>query len=486
MPDSSNQSLALSGRSEANTNGGSAWNQYKQVALTDVRRPFASPLGWALSMMFFFGGPGFLLSLKSGNRLDFAAGPIQLPILLAMALFGMFIFHVKSQFADARAHLTPNFRRVHATVAVAVAFLLTVALPAVVIWLADLRSIGLIALIVFLFGAILCAVVLHSNLLSWLLTLGFFASYAEPARKFVWQLLSGQFEPQAVALLALGAAFVLLGGVRLVGLTEEMPAYQPAICVGRAARCTTGPGPTGARAFPSAWQERVMENHMARWTSHARRATRSWWSRVCRWQAGMPSTWSSFLIVFFALVLFSILTTGQNGQNLIYPMVMVFSFLPPLMVWTVFRRSRLPMLAHELLLPVDRQSFVRQVGVAMVLRQIQLWAGMSIGITVWALLLGRQTVSLTNLTVLLGVLALLQPWFFGVGAWFVRYRTLGVQMAGFVLAQQVSLISFVFCAEAGPLSPWRYAALPLAAIAAILGLVFAYFAYRCWLVADID
>ena len=83
--------------------------------------------------------------------------------MVAIFLFGMFAIHVKNQFADSRARLTPGFRRVHATVAAAAALLLAVLLPIVLIWLADLRSLGLVALVVFLFGAILCSVALHSD-----------------------------------------------------------------------------------------------------------------------------------------------------------------------------------------------------------------------------------------------------------------------------------------------------------------------------------
>ena len=70
--------------------------------------------------------------------------------MLAMALFAVFAIHVKGQFADSRARLTPGFRRVHASVAAAVALLLAVLLT-VLVWLADLRSVGLVALMVFLF-----------------------------------------------------------------------------------------------------------------------------------------------------------------------------------------------------------------------------------------------------------------------------------------------------------------------------------------------
>ncbi len=67
----------------------------------------------------------------------------------------------------------------------------------------------------------------------------------------------------------------------------------------------------------------------------------------------------------------------------------------------------------------------------------------------------------------------------------MRCRTLGVQLAGFALAVHGAMIPGALCAETGPLSPWRYMALPLAGIAAALGLLLTYDAYRRWLAADL-
>lgn len=138
------------------TSGRKAPNSYLQVALTYLRRPFSSPQGLALSALFLVMCIGFFPILLSGDRHDITAAPIQIemPLMLAMFLFWMFAIHAKNQFADSRAHLMPGFRRVHATVAAAVALLLTFVLPVVLIWLADLHSVGLVALMVFLFARI--------------------------------------------------------------------------------------------------------------------------------------------------------------------------------------------------------------------------------------------------------------------------------------------------------------------------------------------
>jgi hypothetical protein len=292
-------------------------NPYAQVALTYLRRPFSSSQGWAVSMGFVLMSAMCFGIFRSGGRYDIAVAPLYFPLTLAMVLFGMFAMHVKNHFADSRARLTPGFRRVHATVAAAVALLLAVLLPMMLIWLVDLRSIGLAALMVFLFGGILCSVALHSTLLSWFILLGFFATFTEPTKILLWQLISGTYEAQAVVLLILGVAMALFGGIRLVNLNEDMPGYHLPTCGNWTGKCVSGQTQAGAGILPRALQERIMENNMARWTNHARRASASSWSQICRWQLGMLAGWSALFVSFVAFLSFAIMLwmTGQNMQK---------------------------------------------------------------------------------------------------------------------------------------------------------------------------
>lgn len=471
-------------------------NPYLQVALTYVRRPFSSPQSWAVSMIFLFIGAGLFGMVFGGDRrdvVDSAAGPalITVPAVLAMAFFAMFVHHVKGQFADSRAHLVPGFRRVHAAVAAAAALLLTVILPMVLIWLADLRSVGLVALTVFLFGDILYQST-HQNLSSWLLSaltcLGLFAAFTEPARLLIWQLVSGKFEVEAVALIALGAVLVLIGGVRLVRLNEDMPAYQQIACVGAAGRCTTAQWQARAWPLVPGSGERFIEWSMARRTSHARRAVASWWSAVHRWQVGMPP-WSSALVtVYFAFVLFLLgLAGGHEPRNAGAVFAMgILSFMPSCMAWGPVVHWRASTLAGGMLLPVDRRTLVRQVGAAAAIDQLGFWASMGACMALCAWFADPKAFSVADFAVLLGVFTLLQFWFFGVGAWFARYRSFGMWVGGNVLGCYVLIAAGAICAATGPLIPWRYMGFSLGGILALSGLLLTYDAYRRWLVADFD
>ncbi len=506
MLDDKNKSPAFGGQSGARATGvGIALNPYVQVALTYVRRPFSSPQGWAVSLMFLLLGTGFSLEFLSGSRRDNAAAQphmVSLLLLLAIVLFLMFAHHVKSQFADSRAHLTPSFRRAHATVAAAAGFLLAVVLPLVLIWLADLRSVGLVALTVFLLGLILYQAT-HPNLLSWLLALGVITTFATPTRILIWQLLSGKFEAEAVALLALGAALAVLGGVRLAALNEDMPAYKQPTCIGGAGRCTTGPAQAGAWMLPTAFRERFMENNMARWRNHARRASTSRWSAVCRWRVGMPNGWTSWLfgigVVLAVQFAAWIAARGRLEPSTFFWLTFV--------VWLIACPSfaslsqltrRTYLLGYEIMLPVERRTYLKQVGMAVAISCLRTWGGMYAAFMLWWIITAPESLRFGLAVNVLACSALAQVGLFGMVlclAWLAQGESperlplllpLAVGAIGGVFGFPIALVAVML--NESPLPGLGNFLLPLAgaALFAMFGLLLTWFAYRRWLAADFD
>ena len=102
-------------------------NPYVQVVLTYVRRPFSSWRGWLMSFLCFGMLIWVLCNGRSGNQQEF--GGLPLIVFTSWGVLTFLAVHVKGQFADSRAHLTPGFRRVHGTVAAAAALIFAVILP---------------------------------------------------------------------------------------------------------------------------------------------------------------------------------------------------------------------------------------------------------------------------------------------------------------------------------------------------------------------
>ena len=241
-------------------------NPYAQVALTYVRRRVSSLVGVLFSFSFIVLAVcclGFLV-FGAGNHEDFYVFQL-LPFAL---LFCYLTTHAKDQFADPRAHLMPGFRRVHGTVAAAAAIALAVLLPATLSWRLGWHSTGFTALTLLLLGSILWSVLLFSSLWPMLsLWAGFALLSTEAGRGWARQIVSGQAEPQAVAILVLAAVMTLRGGFRLLRLNEDMREYKWIKwdrAHGRAEPIGEQSKPYDVAAWLTEWQ-------MARLTRHALR-----------------------------------------------------------------------------------------------------------------------------------------------------------------------------------------------------------------------
>ena len=475
-------------------------NPYVQVALTYLRRPFSSPQGWAVSVLFLMMYIGSFLVLPGAGRHDIGAGPMQMQLTLAIALFA-FASHVKSQFADSRARLTPGFRRVHAAVAAAMALLLAVLLPAMFAWLAGLHSVGLVALMVFLFGMILCSVALHSRLCSWLIVFAVFATYAEPARTLLWQLLSGAFEAQAFALLALGAAISLFGGIRLVCLNEDMPAYHPQMRGGWAGQYqASGQAPAGAGIL-WALRERFMESNMARSTNHARRASTSRWSAVCRWRVGMVDGWTSWLVgvgvvlaVQFVAAWIAARGRPEPSTSFWWWTFVVWLIACPSIMSLSQLARRSYVLGYEIMLPVQRRTYLKQAGMAVAISCLRTWGGMVVAFMLWWITTAPESFRFGTVVNVLACSVLAQVGLLGIGlylTWLAGGDSSPIML--FVVVGAIWGVLFFtvmvgYMLNESPLPGLANFLLPLAgaALFAMFGLLLTRLAYHRWLVADFD
>ena len=112
---------------------------------------------------------------------------------------------MKGQFVDSRARLTPGFRRVHATIAAAVTLIVAVVLPTGLSWFMGWHCLGFVAVMMLLFGTILWVIVKDATWTLFAMMLGWSAFCStESGPAWFRELLSGQIESQAVAVLVLG------------------------------------------------------------------------------------------------------------------------------------------------------------------------------------------------------------------------------------------------------------------------------------------
>ncbi len=469
-------------------------NPYAQVALTYVRHAESwARIGYLIAavviVLSMLVGPGVAVRFgdpEAAAVLLFAFLVWSVPCLL-LAI----VAHSKEQFADSRAHLTPGFRRAHARVATALALTVAVLLPAALTLLAGLRSVSLVAVSVFLLGAVLWLVLWRWHWVCYFLP-GIWGLGIMHDRMFfaLGQLASGQFEVPAIGLLILGAAATVLGAVRLFGLNEEMPEYRRWIPMGRA-------GMTGMACQQQpreGWLKCCSaDKQMARLTEHARRAATSRWSRVCRWA---PGVWTGWYVPVNGLYIFLLLlalpwmfgTRSAEARNTILPPFFLI-FMPAVMSITQLIGRKLA-LVYELLMPVERTAYLRQVGAAAAIIQFQIWVANSVGVVLWWLIAAKQAPQFIPMANLLIASALWQVWIFGVIVWAVQLARNRFRLwAGLVplLALVVSIVLTSVMYEPPLAELWRMG-LPVAvaALFAAVGVLLTWHAYRRWLVTDLD
>jgi hypothetical protein len=467
-----------------------AVNPYTQVALTYVRHIGASGVtGFvvaALTLMAFV----FLGAVIAGSDTKHDAFLLLIVVVTVLSFWSMIVAHAREQFADSRAHLMPNFRRAHIVVVVILALIIVLLLPATFAWLAGFRSICPVALAMFFCGAELpqprWLKVLGPT--SWFALILLFIALGRvaPEKLFSAQLLSsGKLELPALVVLILGAAMTLRGRIRLTWLNEDMPDYHHPINSG----WTTSRKSSNQREAGEAWfqgaRDWLAERHAAGLTRHAHRANTSRWSRVCRWQAGMSTGWSvwfwsvGLILPFQAWTWF--LAAHPCGSVLLGYLLVFFPFFNSVMRWN----ERTPTLARELLMPVTRSGYLRQLGAAAALNQLQLWAAMSsVGIVCW-LIAGKEKPQFAVIANLLVISGLSQIWLFGMVVWWTRCRSmiLGMVVGVLVIAEPLLLIGV---AGTEPLAEWRYASWLAAGLFAILGVLLLRNAYRRWWLTELD
>ncbi len=138
----------------------------------------------------------------------------------------------------------------------------------------------------------------------------------------------------------------------------------------------------------------------------------------------------------------------------------------------------------KFMLPVNRATYLKQVGMAAALNQLQLWIGMSVAIVLWQQLVASQAAPFMMDALIYSFLC--QIGLFGLAVWLIRLRKPSlILLVGMVLIQLV-VCPMMFIMTPGPWASCRHVVLWAAAGFAAFGLLAARDAYRRWLVTDLD
>ncbi len=472
---------------------------YAQVALTYLRRPFSSwltgiaTIGILCLGAFFIHSIWRLSSLRILNPIEsLPLVPILLPIALLAGALGM---HVKDQFTNSRSHLTPHFHRVNITVAAMVTLLLAVVTPGWATWWLGLPSVGAVAITTVLFGTMFWCVLMFKNWMMWPILALMLFTFSSSARGALVLIASGQYEVEAIGLLTLGVTIIILAGIRLARLNEDMPEYHRRMPAGVWAKGRmTGQDLNMDFPWPRAVTDWFRTQAMADLTRHVRHAAHSPWSRICRWQLGMPTGWRVWLWAIPVILLQEFLSWHlphrmPSGAKMPMLVSNSLAMLPTILASTQsigWLTLRMRTVDSELMLPVSRRAYVRQWSAAMAIGHFQLWGAICASTIAWWLLAAPITPPWTYLASVAAVALLAQIGLFGVisFAWIITGIRL-LQMSAFIACIfALTLLVINGCDDIhAQLKPTT---LPSALVAAALGLLLSYLGYRRRLVADFD
>jgi hypothetical protein len=150
--------------------------------------------------------------------------------------------------------------------------------------------------------------------------------------------------------------------------------------------------------------------------------------------------------------------------------------------------QRKGIMSRELLLPVERGLYLREIGTAAAVCQLQSWSAVTVATLFWWLVVVPDSVSGGTIAGILAFSALSQIWLFAGAAWLIRHRRLVVTLGVLVslgIGLLVPIVADGFTA-APRLAEWQYLAWTVTGFLTLLGAFLIWAAYRRWLVADFD
>lgn len=486
-------------------------NPYIQVALTYIRHPFRRG-----NLLFLFAA--WSMALMAAISRD--AHAVAMLLLLALFVSINLAAHMVEQFADSRAHLLPHFRRVHAVVAAVATFVVITVLPGMLARLAGCSVVATIAIAVSLFGAGL-----------WSLACRFAPRKGDPLLAIVgtgclqlpvvWllvliirrefdQFMSGQLEVQAIILDAIvfsctGLVMILLGAVQLFRLHDasETRFFLPGLNSWIWDMRGYTPWPAGLPRPDERSVGRLVfsrfDAHVERLIEHARRASASRWSAVCRWRVGTANGWTSWLLgvgVVLAMQFAAWVAAGERlGPSWFFWLTFVVWLIAcPSFVSLGQLARRNYLLAYEIMLPVERRTYLKQVGMAAAISCLRTWGGMYAAFMLWWITAALEPLQIGLVVNVLACSALAQVGLFGIGlclSWLAKRdspQMLLVVVGAIWGVFSLPMLTVAHMLNESPLPGLGNFLVPpaSAALFAMFGLLLTWFVYRRWLVEDFD
>ena len=456
-------------------------NRYFQVARTYLQRPFCSLRRSLIisGILCLF----VLLFFDSGSSGKHEFPPVFLfPFI---ALFAYWAIHVEGQFADARASLTPGFRKVHGVVATIFAIVFVILLPGVVAPLIGWQSLGFVSISTFLFGIILWFILRPSFTFVLLMMAGLIFIAQKPILNGIEQIFCGKEPIQAFIIISIGVILSITGIIRLFLLNEEKPEYHLNLKFPKDGqdKLSDLQWRKLEKAYSRGWRRWFANRPVGRMIYHARHATDSYWSRIQRWNSSNRSVWYALFNATYINLFLILIYSLSNGTFLPGIRIAMATFLPVFLVNKQYN-EKTRFMAQDLMMPVRRDAYLKQVGMSFATSQFIQW-GAFLFVTVLLMFPSAAKPTPEFLIISISYSLMIQIGLFGLAIWISSLRsTIMNFLFPIVTFLSVMFIMAMSGFNAQMTVPWW--SLIMGALFACLGLLLAWRGYRLWMVADFD
>lgn len=456
-------------------------NPYFQVARTYLQRPFCS-----LQRSLIISGVIIFFAFLFFNN-DSGAKHEFLPVYLFpfIALSAYWAVHVKGQFADARASMTPGFRKVHTVVATVAAIVFVIILPGVTAPLIEWQSLGFISISTLLFGIILWFVLRPGTIFFLLMIGGFISIQQKPVYNVIDQIFSGKEPFQVFIILSIGVILSITGIIRLFLLNEEIPEYHLNFKKTKYGQAELS-GLQWQRMEKSnfwQWWRRLVSGLAARMIYHARHSADSCWSRIHRWDYSGLSVWTALIYAAFLNLVFTLIDFFNNA-NSPPAIIITMATIMPILLANKLLKAKNSFFSRELMMPVRRDAYLKQTGMLFASRQFTGW-WVIIALSVVWMFTRTAKPDPEFLIYSVSYSLMMQIWFFGLTVWLSSFRSS-------IMSFMIGIIAVIFAGinitalEGKIMIQWRHLIMPFGCLLEILGLLLAWWGYRRWLARDFD
>ena len=320
---------------------------------------------------------------------------------------------------------------------------------------------------------------------------GFVSIQQKPVGDIIEQVTSGNEPIQAFIIVSIGLILSITGIIRLFLLNEEAPEYHLTHknAIDRQAKLSNLEWKRTEKLYSKGWRNWYANMPIAKMIYNARHASDSCWSRIHRWNYSVHSVWIVLIFailihLFLTLILyFSSMSRLPLAKGSLLSATMIFgTTLLPICVISKLEIYKIRFFPHDLMMPVRRDAYLKQVGMSLLSSHFILWGVFLVVSVLWTFIDPVKPAP-EFLIFLIFYSLIIQIWLFGLAVCIISFRSGSIT---------ILIMAFVSTLSAMPINMMAFKAqrIPIilmsGGLLAVIGLLLTWWSYRRWLAADFD